>query len=216
LTEPSNTPLADFIDQLLQEGRAIVRDSLHRQAPSDADRQRTATLLEVAHRHAADDAPRTPPDWDAAAAVWSADALAWAAGMLVDRGEVDVAIPKRITSCQPSPRSPSVHWSVDLLFRLAADLFHRGKKICDGDPLDHELQMLFSPWPLACVGTTIESPAKNLSVVLGQECLSAIYVDRVLLRQDSTRAAADPLPELIQRVVGAYDAELGIPVRNQA
>ena len=41
----SNTPLADFIELLTQEGRALTRGDLHRQSPSKADLVMTEQVL---------------------------------------------------------------------------------------------------------------------------------------------------------------------------
>ena len=227
MTGQSTTPLADFIDQLMREGRAMTRGQLHRKETTDVDTRATASVLLEAERLVAADAPwpvdthrpvdtpwpadthRATPTFDADVSVWAAKSFAWGTGMLVDRGETDVTIPDWILRGQPSGRSATDHWSVDIVFRLANDLMRMSRRICAGDPLECELEKLFSPWPMACVGTTIENPDETISVVIDNDCLRTIYVDRILLRKDSARSQSARIRPWIDRVVGGHP-ELGI------
>ncbi len=209
MVDPESKPLTRFVEQLTLEGRAITRGDLHRHQASKADRVTTVTHLAEIERSAAMEAPYASPEFDPDASLWAAQAFVWAASMLVDRGECDVTIPKWVSVDQPDATNASSHWSVDLVFRLAGDLVRRGKKIAPDDPLQDELQKLLAPWPLACVGRTIENPESSIGVVTEDACLRTMYVDRVMLTGDVGRAASDTLQPWIKRVVGHYP-QLGI------
>ncbi len=208
-SDSQETPLADFTDQLLQEGRAITRGDLHRQEATEADQAEAAKILLDAEKFAGLEAPHQTPVFSVAAALWAAKAFAWGAGMLVDRAETDVKLPTWIESKAPDALVVSHHWSVDLVFRLGHHLIDRSQKIAPSDPLHEELRRLLAPWPLACVGTDIENPQQNIGVVTGDECLRAIYVDRVMMRQDTGRATSETMTRWIAKVAGAHP-ELGI------
>lgn len=204
LEDKSRFPLHDFVEQLLQEGRAITRGQLHQRPSQAADREATAESLRRHETDAANDAPYTTPLHNVEASVWSAQAFAWAAGILIDRGESEVKIPNWLDETRPLGLDPSEHWSVDLVFRLMPDLVRRSEKIAKGDPFNDELSQLLAPWPLACVGTSIENPRASICVVMENDCLRTMYVDRILLRADSRRVEDETVQPWVQRVVGDY------------
>jgi hypothetical protein len=209
MTDPNDVPLSDFLTELLREGRARVRGNLHLTPPSPTDIHHAEQLLTEMEAAAVADAPGTAPELNLAAVLWAGEAFAWACGMLIDRSQTDVGIPARIAQRTPNPTDPRNHWSVDLVFRFAGDLVRRCEKIGKDDPLYEELVKLLSPWPLASVGTSIENPLEALGVVMSNDCLRTILIDRIIIRRDTVRAEMQPLARSIQHVVGAHP-HLGI------
>lgn len=205
MTDQTATPLSEFLTDLLQEGRAIVRGELHLHAPARADSQRAKELLNSVAVAAAADAPGTPPPFDPSIALWSAEAFAWACGMLIDRSQTDVQLPKRISGRIPKASSASAHWSADVVFRFAGDLIRRSERIGTEDPLYQEFVRLFSPWPLATVGSSIEKRPAALEVVISDVCLRTMLVDRIILQRDTDLAQAEPLARHVEQALGMLE-----------
>lgn len=205
----STTPLADFTQLLLEEGRALTRGDLHLQRASEADREATAMFLVTANEQAVWDAPFAPPSFNVEVAVWSAEAFAWACGMLIDRAETDTAVPDWLAKKVPQPNDPSHHWSVDLVFRFGRDLFQRSARLAEEDAFHKHLSDLLSAWPLACVGTPIENPNASIGVLTQHPCLRTLFIERIVLVRDSERAAIEQLADEFSTLIGAHPA-LGI------
>lgn len=205
MADRTATPLCEFLTELLQEGRAIVRGDLHVTPPDRNDLERVGALLEEVGRAAAADAPGRAPALDLPVALWAAESFAWACGMLVDRSQTDVSLPKRITKQMPAATSASHHWSADLVFRFASDLVKRCQKIGDDDPLFPELVKLFSPWPLACVGSSVQPRQASLDVVMADDCLRTMLVDRIIVRRDTALADTPSLARSIRYALGGLE-----------
>lgn len=207
--EAGETPLADFIRLLSQQGRALTRGDLHLHPPTVADLAATETVLREVAKLAALEAPGNPPEFESSSALWAAEAFTWACGMLIDRAETEVEIPKRISGRQPRGATAAEHWSVDLVFRFFRDLIDRSAKIGREDPLHGQLLKLLKNWPLSSIGTEVENHPKQLGVVLASDCLRIVYVDRVIALQDRRRAANEQVASLVSQLTGQQPCLIG-------
>ena len=200
----SDWPLTDFITLLTFEGRALTRGSLHQRRAKRDDLEATKQVLAQTSQDAALQAPSVAPEFDGDAALWAAETFAWAAGMLVDRGETNTDFPAWLNDRTANPTTASAHWSVDLTFRFFSGLVARAEKVGKDDPLYPELMNLLEPWPLSSVGISVENSKHSIDIVLQDNCLQKIYVDRILITKDTARAESQPLQSLIENAVGAY------------
>ena len=107
--------LTDFVTVLLQEGRALSHGSLHKTRAGDTDLQSAKSVLVEAADRKRLGAPASPPQLNENAALWAAEAFAWACGMLTDRSETNVQLPGFLAETTPVGETASDHWSVDLL-----------------------------------------------------------------------------------------------------
>ncbi|MCC9598971.1 hypothetical protein LOC67_00255 [Stieleria sp. JC731] len=200
----SDAPLADFLRDLFTEGRARTRGGLHLERADQNDRQLAAEVLTKASITAAWEAPGNAPGFRLEAAMWAAEAFAWACGMLIDRAETMTEMPGWLAELTPQPRSVEEHWSVDLVFRFGFDLVKRSESISLDDDFHQELMKLFSLWPLSAVGMKIEHDENACNIVFADSSLRKIMVDRVLLRQDPGWLADDRLKADYEQVVGGF------------
>ena len=197
-------PLARFAAGLFGDGRVVSAGGGHRELPTRSDLATTIPIVQSAAANAAADAPYARPTIDLDSAMWAVQAMAWGCGLLVDRSEIETTLPDWLNQTRPDGSSPSHHAGVEVAFRYAVDLIGRVAKLGTDDPLHAELEKLFSPWPLATVGTSLVNPDAAVRVVMSDRSLSATMIDRILLRGDKVRAADPVYADAIARVVGGH------------
>lgn len=130
------------------------------------------------------DAPATAPPLDLQAAQWALSALAWSVALLVDRANTSTSLPQQLVDSQPSGDTAQQHWSVDLAFRYLSEVFLRARAMASEDALVPELGALCSRWPLTIVGTQIPWNETSGQIILEDECLRRVLLDRIAARRD--------------------------------
>jgi len=151
--------------------------------------------LELAH---------TPPPLDVKAAAWAATMLYRCCQFLAFRdipaGEVE---PTLAGDC-PHALTPSVVYSVDLLFQYLPDCFRLARGLAQDDPLVEGLTQMGRRWPLSSVGMkgidTVE-----IDAFIGEASLAQLYVDRIAARSDTARADDPRVQALIRQNLGLYE-----------
>ncbi len=204
MTPPADAPLAPFLADLFAEGRAVLRGPHHLQPASHQALAECGPLVEAFHKHAAREAPGVAPPLNLDAALWAAEAFAWGCGMLVDRGQTETGLPGWLIERQPAGINAGEHWSVDLVFRFLADLIKRSAHIAKQDPFHRELSKLAERWPLSAVGTEVENEPSAVEHILGDACLTQMYLDRIITRKDRRRAADPRVTTRLACIMGAY------------
>ncbi|OYP36360.1 hypothetical protein [Rhodopirellula sp. MGV] len=200
----TKSALTKFVIDLLGEGRVKTRGRIHLHQASQADRESASMVLVGSAVIAADEVPGVAPAFVLPAALWAAEAFAWACGMLIDRAEVETNIPPWIIKSRPATNDLSSHWSVDLVFRFAYDLIKRSESISPNDDLHAQLLELFTPWPVSAVGLHHEPPQAESNLVLTHSTLRQMLVDRTLLRQDKHWLQDSRIKHDIEVVLGGY------------
>lgn len=143
------------------------------------------------------------PPLDFPAATWAAGLLYQAIHLLAAR-DVDAAGMEVILSepC-PVPRSPSVDYSVDLLFQHLPDVVRFAARLAPDDPLVGRVKKLGAAWPLSSVGMMLET-WNGVKPIVSHPCLLALYTDRILRTADLARLEEPAVREAAAEVVGAY------------
>lgn len=203
MNQPSLSPLADFLQELTFEGRAVIRSDLHRHPATAEDRQATGELLQRIHCIAVQEAPGAAPELCLPSAVWGTEVLAWGCGMLVDRGETEIHLPDWLASSQP-PNQSQAHWSVDLSLRFGAGLVKRAHAAAASDPWFASLLAVFQQWPLSSVGIDVTNSPESIAAILAHRSLSQMFVDRMIVRRDLTRLRMAQFRSWIDGVAGSF------------
>lgn len=191
--------MTSFSRQLFQTGTALAEQW-------NAETEITDELTEIirqAHGLARAEAAFECPTLDLDAAFWSLQVLAWGCCVFADRTEVNTTLPTFLTDREPKGDSPAEHWSADLGFRFLHSLIVRCRNIGPYDSLVQQLTALGNRWPLATVGIHTEVNSQKLELLLADNCLSNLLVDRVVQRHDEALAKHPLIEPHVAYAVGA-------------
>jgi len=203
-TEPENDgasprTLSAFIDQLMTEGvAAVFRDEA---IPSEDPE--SIRLLSAWDMIARNELAGNAPALSVITATWASKILYLACRFVACREVSEAEIVRSLAEKAPEPRSPSVDWSADLLFRHLPEVYRAARHLSNSDPLVRELLKLAAAWPLSSVGIPLEDEP-NLSTFIQHPALKQLYVDRILEAADVSRLGDPQVNEAIRVALGAY------------
>ena len=168
----------------------------------------------------------TPPEFTPLAARWAGIRLFQACQLTVFRDmDMDSADFDSFAEAI-DPSSPSVHYSVDLVFRFLPDLLNFAKAASPTDPLLRQLYTWAGEWPLSSIGigtnssTRVEiepdnedaDPRSNfrlsrssIELIASHPCLLQMYVDRIMNRNDISRLDHDGIRRAVATSLGMHD-----------
>jgi hypothetical protein len=192
--------LTSFARHLFETGTAIAEPCLV-QTENSVELEH---IVKRAHLVARAEAAFESPDLDLGTAVWSLNVLAWGCNVFVERTEVKTELPTFLADREPKGQSPSEHWSADLGFRFFYSLIVRCQRIGPYDSLLQQLLSIGHRWPLATVGLHAEVNEQQLQMLLSDNCLRSLLVDRVVERNDESLAAHPLLEPHIAQAVGSH------------
>ena len=87
-----------------------------------------------------------------------------------------------------SQHDASAHYSVDLVLRFVPDLIRMGRGLAEDDPLLVVVLATCRAWPLSSVSVAgAQVDADALEIVLADEGLRRMYVERAMLSSDAAR-----------------------------
>lgn len=145
----------------------------------------------------------TAPPLSIPAALWASERLYRACQFLVYREiEADVVRADCAISCPVAP-SPSVCYSVDLVFRHLPDLFAMARGIARDDPLVEGLLEMARAWPLSSVGMADVSKADTRAFI-EDVSLRRLYADRIIARNDLSRLEDPAARQSVREAIGAF------------
>lgn len=171
--------------------------------------------------------PFAPPVVCSEAIGWAAQSFYRAAQFIVYReiGADQIANTFDVIDKQVNldASSPSVHYSVDLLFRFLPDLLKFGGSANRDDPTCHAIRRWAKQWPLSSVGMDFkrdilkDEPAGHedlakqdreiifdLDAIQRHPCLFQMYVDRILQTGDQTRVESPVVVAKLKQAIGLY------------
>jgi hypothetical protein len=192
--------LASFLRSLFEDGRVHVPSlaSISDAELITADAELTA--FEAIYRL---ELPGQPPAFDLVATRWAAVAFYHACQFVVHRDLPAEALQPALGQPCSKPRSPSVDYSVDLVFRLLPDLLNLARSAAENDPLVAHLRQWAREWPLSSVGVPgLEK--LDCSSFVDHPSLLALYVDRILARNDAGRLDDDRVRLAVVAAVGMH------------
>lgn len=190
-----------FLSQIFEHGRVrAARPEPISEAELSQVRRELAEL-EQAWRQTV---PGTAPEFLIDAALWAAETIYRSSQCLV-YPELSVQIARLITA--PAPRGPHTaaqHYSVDLALRFLPDIWRLARSRAEEGPLVSQALDLAAEWPLSSVGISGIS-ARSIDAIAADECLLALYVDRVLERKDRSRLDDPRVRNKVQAAIGPFD-----------
>jgi hypothetical protein len=190
--------LTDFLARLSESGTAVVLPETQL-VPGEGWDEIVREWDTVQRAELAYEAP----DLSLPAAEWAALRLYRGCQALVCREMPPADLQRYLAHPCPEPRTPSVDYSADLLFRFLPDLFAVVRRVEPHDPLVAELRLLARAWPLSSVG--IENLGEvDPSPVLTHPALRQLYVDRIVATGDTTRLSHPEVRRAVQAALGAY------------
>jgi len=167
--------LADFLRDLLEEGRVV-----HRARPGDPGEDRSGATDILARAFAIHrlDVAGPPIAFDFASALAAADLLRRATWFLVNRSEPDEVLGRELTIA-PAPRSASEHLSADLMLRFLPQVHRRARSASPGDRLASLLADALRRWPLSGVLSDLDDGPDDLGDLGGHPGLRMLYAERL-------------------------------------
>lgn len=157
--------------------------------------------------------PGEPPRFDVATATAASRVLLSMCQAVVYR-EMEMADLKRLLTATSLPygdvvvQNPSLHYSVDLLFRFMPQVIERAKRISQSDELIPLMLDVLKPWPLSSVGVSELSPAAtclSLRVVQSDRSLWRMYVDRVISQKEAARLQHPETRAAVAAAIGPFE-----------
>jgi hypothetical protein len=167
--------LAEFLDTLLHEGRAVMRGH-----PDNVDFQDppTARLLEKAYSTYRLSVAGPLLDFSPGPAQAAAVLVCNACWFLVSRDEPESEL-ERLLAMPGPPRSPGEHLSADLVLRFLPQVHRRAKAHNPGDKLTALLGKVLRRWPLSGVLADIDEVPLTPLTFGGHPGLLMLYAERL-------------------------------------
>jgi hypothetical protein len=191
--------MLEFVRQLLSFGQVVLESA---ETPTDLEIESAVALcLEIEQQQRAE-LPGVPPQIDVAALKWALQMMYSACQLQVFRNLDEVEISNRLSPTGPGADTAAAHYSVDVAFRFMPDLFVLVQNSMPGDPLSLRLLKWADEWPLSSVGMAQASP--DPSVLLSDQCLKSMYVDRIIRRKDQGRLQNEAVQLAVKSALGAF------------
>jgi hypothetical protein len=147
--------------------------------------------------------PGTPPPFSLSCGLWALNAFHRACQFVTYRNVDAEAIAAELEKPCPDEAAVSRHYSVDLVFRFLPDLYRLSHTASEADPLCDHLRRYGAEWPLSSVGMTGVRP-RDLGGIVGHRGLLALYVDRLIARNDTSRLSEPVIRAAVRAALGDY------------
>jgi hypothetical protein len=201
-------PFVTALRGLLEDGRAVLRTPL---VPGPAELPAAeSVLIEFEQRYRLE-MPGEAPALSLPAALWGAEMTYFACQCLAFREIDEAELTSRLSRPFAGKWDASVHYSVDLTFRMLPDLYHRARATSRNDPLVARLAGWADDWPLSSVGmpaVTREKAAADptrIDAILEHPSLRTLYIDRIIARNDLSRLSDRRVAELATAAIGLHE-----------
>ncbi|MCC6460564.1 MAG: hypothetical protein IT260_08850 [Saprospiraceae bacterium] len=195
--------LTRFISQLLEEGRATVNGDLSPVEPNDW-RAAKARLLEFYEEDLLE-MPGNAPEFDAETALWAALYIYNALQLTILR-DINTETVDQLLSPGPQATSADAVYSADLMLRYLPQLLGLAKGLSPQDIVVTKLKETAALWPFSSVGLETGPELPDVQLLLAHPSLRYAYADRIIARQDKSRAHQAGVSELVAEVLGSYGA----------
>ena len=194
---PAPRPFLQTLHDLLRTGHL----TLHGRLPAVPVEELVAglELLREAYEREAAGYPGTPPEYDLAAAAWSAKTLFHAAQLLLYRTHDAAALTDLFPPFEHA-RTPGAILTADLCLRYLPSLLRQLELLDVEDELIPVLRRILTRWHYSGLLLYAPFPDADLTPILADDCLARCYVDRVIATQNMDMGAR---PELQGNLRGA-------------
>jgi hypothetical protein len=168
------SPLAEFLQALLREGRVLLRAHPPEPAGRPAD---ALAVLQRAHSDCRLAVAGPPLDFDADTAFAAAELVRQACWFLANHDQPEEVLQKALVMPRP-PRTPAEHLSADLLLRFVPQIHRRARALDPADRLTELLAVLLRRWPLSGVLSAVEEGPTEPPELGGHAGLQLLYAER--------------------------------------
>jgi len=211
---------AQFMESLFQSGQLVLSHPVPLTQSEINAGLEVAEEFEIVYRK---QLPHQPPAIDKEAVAWSAVSFYRASQYIVYREIESENVVSSFEILNQSANldrtSPSVHYSIDLVFRFVPDLLTFGNSANLQDPTCNEIRRWARDWPLSSVGIKTDdslidgqTPPQyelDISGFASHKCLMQLYVDRILRTGDKSRLDHPDVIKKLKQTVGIHSQLAG-------
>ena len=195
-----DTLLTDFLQELQQDGTAVVHTSTD--AFSSADQQQAKVFLRHQEERERLHWPGEAPGFHEAAAMWAATYLYRAAQFFVHRDFEEKQLRKSLRP-YPGQLGAAEAYSADLCLRHLPRLHQKAKALAPADILVELLEQTARQFPMSSVGMDAEGPWA-VGLLLSHPSLRLMYTDRIIDHEDQSRLEDTAIQEAVHAALGTY------------
>lgn len=168
------SPLAEFLQPLLREGRVLLRA----QPPDPAERPADAmTVLQGAYADCCLALAGPPLDFDADTALTAAKVVRQACWFLAHHDQPEEALHQAL-AMPHAPRTAAAHLAADLTLRFVPQIHRRARALDPADRLTELLAVLLRQWPLSGVLSAVEAEPLTPPEFEDHAGLRLLYAER--------------------------------------
>jgi hypothetical protein len=189
-----------FLNALFDHGRVSVTDP---RLPIGEELRDAEQLLVDVERTLRRELPGSPPALSVEHARWGAVTFYRASQLLVYRDWGSDAVAAALKQPCGEIEESATHYSVDLTYRFLPDLVRMARAAAHDDPLVHELMHWAARFPLSSVGLEIAGDL-NVEPIVQHPSLLAMYVDRIMVAQDTSRLNDARVREAVAGALGIH------------
>lgn len=196
--------LTAFISDLIYKGEVIVPAEMgHFTATDEKD---CVDLLEKYYEEDKLEYAYTAPEFCTEAALWAARYFYYAVQLAVIREADDRVIKEKLYKLE-GEKSPSVIYSIDLIFRQLPSLLFLVKGLAPSDPLVKNIEQAITDFILAAPAANIEAtPAIHL--LQENTFLWSLFIDRVIDHKNKHFLKNIQVSTAVSETLGAYSKTL--------
>lgn len=169
--------------------------------------QDTMAFLEDEYERERQDYPYTAPLFDAEAAIWGAKTVYSCAQLLLYRENKAVELPSLVPQYS-GVLDASAMLSADLCFRFLPSVKHALELIDVNDPLIKIIEGLLVQFPYSGIGRDGDFTVPNVSVILQDNCLKQLYLDRITQRKALKWTAPAEITTALMANMGSHKNDL--------
>ena len=198
---------ASFLHQLFSSGEIALGGLDEPNAESIAEAMNVAREFVLRYRQTL---PHEAPLLDEQAFQWAAINLYCGAQFIVHREVPAENVSVALGEPFPQPRTPSVQYSVDVIYRFLPDLNRFAKSASQDDPVCAAIETWSHDWPLSSVGMKKSQPydpirlTPNELEIMKHPALRQLYIDRMILEGDSSRMQVHEICSAVEASVGIH------------
>ncbi|MFT5465241.1 MAG: hypothetical protein ACI8UO_000329 [Verrucomicrobiales bacterium] len=199
--------IAEFLNQLQDSGEVLFKSPEPPELDSPSEAEAIQQLLALDQRRrleAAHEAPRLRIE----SALWAARLMFRVCQFLVYRSLPASLIETDLREPCPGNRDAEQAWSVDLVLSRLPEFTQRAVQIAEADPLVQQMLLLAWEWPLSSVGIPLDvsedGPVPDLTTILSQPTLQALYVDRIFETGDTSRLHDPEIRAAVANTLGGH------------
>jgi len=199
-THATDRPLLAMITQLRQHEEVMLFSTLVEPAPQDgAD---TTAFLEREYTLETLHWPHSPPPFEAAAALWAAQAMYTGAQLLLAREGMPAGLPALLPD-YTGAQSAGAILSADLCLRFLPAMIKHLRAVDDDDPLLPLLEKKLAAWHYSGVDYALDLATLDFAPYT-DPCVYALYRDRIIRHQHIALARHPAFEPAVRAALGLH------------